>query len=83
MQVKLYALRKNKGMTQKDVADFLGISQQTYRNKELGHKLFNAREMFQLSKLFSTSMEDIFLPPKVPNRNGNKEATKWQSEKRV
>lgn len=71
MQVKLYALRKNKGMTQNDVAKYLGITEQTYRSKELGHRLFNADEMFELSHLFKKPMDDIFLPPKVPNRKLN------------
>lgn len=72
MQKNLYALRKEKGLTQEDVANYLHISQQTYRNKELGHKLFNAEEMFELSHLFHKPIENIFLPINVPNRTKSK-----------
>lgn len=63
MQYKLYDLRKNiKKMTQKDVAEYLGISTQSYRQKEKGKRPFTQDEMFSLSKLFGLSMDTIFLP---------------------
>ncbi|MBD5429681.1 helix-turn-helix transcriptional regulator [Lactobacillus sp.] len=71
MQKNLYALRKEMGLTQDDVANYLHISQQTYRNKELGYKLFNAEEMFKLSHLFHKPIEKIFLPPNVPKWTKN------------
>jgi len=62
MQYKLYALRKQKGLTQKDMAEKLGITPHTYRNKELGYTFFNLKEMFKISDLFQKSLDDIFLP---------------------
>lgn len=65
MQLKLYDLRKNyKHMTQEDVANYLGISSKTYREKEKGLVPFNQDEMFALSKLFNLSIDTIFLPRK-------------------
>lgn len=72
MQYKLYDLRKNiKKMTQEDVAEYLGISVQTYRDKEKGKRPFTQDEMFALSKLFDLSIDTIFLPRKF--QIGNKE----------
>lgn len=72
MQYKLYDLRKNiKKMTQEDVADYLGISVQTYRDKEKGKRPFTQDEMFALSKLFDLSIDTIFLPRTF--QIGNKE----------
>lgn len=74
MQYKLYDLRKNvKKMTQEDVAEYLGISVQTYRDKEKGKRPFTQDEMFALSKLFDLSIDTIFLPRKF--QIGNKKQT--------
>lgn len=69
MQYKLYALRKQKGLTQEDMAKELGITPNTYRNKELGHTFFNAKEMFKISDLFQKPLDDIFLPSETQNWN--------------
>jgi len=69
MQYKLYALRKHKGLTQEDMAEKLGITPTTYRNKELGHTFFNAKEMFKISDLFQKPLDDIFLPSEVQSWN--------------
>lgn len=72
MQIKLYDLRKNeKRLTQKEIADYLGISVVSYREKEKGRIAFNSDEMFKLSYLFEEPMDKIFLPRK--HQNGNKE----------
>lgn len=71
MQLVLYDLRKNqKKMTQQEVADYLGITVQTYRAKEKGHYEFTQDEMFALSELFDKDLNDIFLPRKY--QIGNK-----------
>lgn len=71
MQIRLYDLRKNvKEMTQKEVADYLGMSIVTYREKEKGRSEFTQDEMFKLSELFGKKMDDIFLPRK--HRNGDR-----------
>lgn len=62
MQWNLIRLRKEKGLTQKEVADQLGINVTTYINKEIGESQFKANEMFVLRELFGKRIEEIFLP---------------------
>lgn len=65
MQIKLYDIRKNKKhLTQQQVAEYLGISTKSYRDKELSRHPFTQDEMFKLSSYFGMKMEDIFLPRK-------------------
>lgn len=62
MQSKLYALRKEAGLTQEDLANMLGISRSRYGQKELGKAEFTQDEMFELGKIFDRNINDIFLP---------------------
>lgn len=71
MQKELYDLRKNNiKMTQQELADYLGISVQAYRDKEKGKNAFNQDEMFAIAALFQKRLDEIFLPRK--HRNGDK-----------
>lgn len=71
MQKELYDLRKNENkMSQQDLADYLGISVQTYRDKEKGKRAFTQDEMFAIAELFKRKIDEIFLPRK--HQNGNK-----------
>jgi len=61
MQIKLYDIRKNKKhLTQQQVAECLGVSTKSYRDKELSRHPFTQDEMFKLSSYFGMKMEDIF-----------------------
>lgn len=63
MQSTLYGLRKTyKHFTQQQMADYLGISTKSYRDKELGRREFTQDEMFEIAKLFNRKIDDIFLP---------------------
>lgn len=62
MQEKLLILRKRHKLTQSVVAEKLGISVQQYRAKEHGKYEFTADEMFALSELFGTNLDNIFMP---------------------
>ena len=44
MQIYLYQLRKEKGITQKELAQKLGISETAYRQKEKGQRAFKSDE---------------------------------------
>lgn len=75
MQIILWNLRRNeKRMTQQELADYLGIAVQTYREKEKGNAEFTQDEMFMIAKLFQKRLDDIFLPRK--HRNGDKKEVK-------
>ena len=63
MQLLLYDLRKNQNkLTQKDIAQYLGISTKSYRDKEKGKQEFTQDEMFKLSIFFKKPIDKIFLP---------------------
>ena len=64
MQIKLYEVRKRAKLTQQEVADILGISRNSYGQKERGDVLFNLEEMFTLSELLNTSLDDLFISNK-------------------
>ena len=62
MQIKLYEARKRAKLSQQEVADILGISRNSYGQKERGDVSFNLEEMFTLSELLNTSLDDLFIP---------------------
>lgn len=64
MQTILYGLRKEKGLTQHEMANRLKLSVVAYRNKERGKNEFTQDEMFFLSNFFNKTIEEIFLPRK-------------------
>lgn len=66
MQGKLLILRKEAGLSQKQLADKLGISVTSYGEKERGQSEFTQNEMFNLRDLFGKPLEEIFLPTKSP-----------------
>lgn len=67
MQSKLLILRKEKKMTQIGLAQVIGISAKSYRDKENGRLNFSQDEMFALANVFKKSIDDIFLPRKHQN----------------
>ena len=64
MQIKLYDARKRAKLSQQEVADILGISRNSYGQKERGDVLFNLEEMFALSELLNRSLDDLFISNK-------------------
>ncbi|WP_105128581.1 helix-turn-helix transcriptional regulator [Streptococcus suis] len=64
MQSKLYALRRERNITQEQMAKHLGISTSTYRNKEMDRQEFKSSEMFAISKIFEMEISKIFLDRK-------------------
>lgn len=64
MQMKLYDARKRAKLSQQEVADILGISRNSYGQKERDVVSFNLEEMFTLSELLNTSLDDLFISNK-------------------
>ena len=60
MQIKLYELRKKAGLNQADLAKKIGISEASYRSKELGYTDFKMSEMFKIANFFNEKIGDIF-----------------------
>lgn len=61
MQWNLIRLRKEAGLTQKDMAKIIGVNVSTYINKEIGDYQFKSDEMFTLRDYFKKPIDDIFL----------------------
>ena len=62
MQIKLYEARKRAKLSQQEVAGILGISRNSYGQKERDDVSFNLEEMFTLSELLNISLDDLFIP---------------------
>ena len=67
MQIYLYQLRKEKGITQKELAQKLGISETAYRQKEKGQRAFKSDEMFIIADILEKDIGDIFSDPRPRN----------------
>lgn len=53
--------RKIRGLSQREVAEFLDISTDTYQRKEAGISEFKRNEMSKLAKYFKKEVTEIFL----------------------
>lgn len=62
---KLKAYRQLKGMKQKDLAQYLGVSLNTYNFKENGKQDFTLTEAKKISNYFGLSIEEIFFSDNV------------------
>lgn len=62
-QEKLASIRRSKNISQRELAEVVGITTETYNNKELGKTQFKASEMFIIADFFDKTIDEIFLPP--------------------
>ena len=60
MQLKLKAKRVEYGLTQKDMAEKLNITSNSYSRKETGKKDFTYTEIVSILKIFDCKFEDVF-----------------------
>lgn len=63
------ALRVARDLRQEDVAKILGISLNSYNNKENGRRDFSLQEANSLAELFGYSIEEIFFKNNVFKMN--------------
>ena len=61
--MKLKGLRAERGLTQTDVANAIGVTVATYCRKEAGEQDFYRREIEGIMKLFGRSYEELFGNP--------------------
>lgn len=71
MNIKLRAKRVENLMTQKDLADKLGISLSTYVSKENGKRDFTFSEIQDLMYYLNCEFDDIFFKKEVANKGEN------------
>lgn len=71
-QERLAAIRRAKNISQREIADLIGVATETYNNKELGKTQFKASEMFIIADFFNKKIEEIFLPPNFIKREVEK-----------
>jgi transcriptional regulator with XRE-family HTH domain len=52
-------LRLDRQLTQKSVADYLGISQRAYSDYELGVRRISVEQLLKLSRYYGVSMDEL------------------------
>lgn len=70
MNISVKAARKQKGLTQEEVAKGLGLSLNGYKRKELGERRFYIDEISHLSKILGVEIQNFFetsCPKKTQN----------------
>ena len=60
MKITPKGMRVSAGKTQKEVADYLGLSLTQYQRKENNHARFYADEIYKLSKLYDVPVNVFF-----------------------
>ncbi|NTW04564.1 MAG: helix-turn-helix transcriptional regulator [Peptococcaceae bacterium] len=65
MQRELAAQRRYRGITQKEMAKMLGITERNYLAKEHGVAQFKIDEMFAIAHKFNMDIGEIFLPNNI------------------
>ena len=68
----LLILRKHIGLTQKEIADQLGISRQAYANYETGNREPDLNTLKQLADIFSVTVDYLLGNETTPKRRGIK-----------
>ena len=58
--IRIKRLRENKKITQKEMAELLGIHKDTYIKKEIGVSKFYVNELFKIMLILGCKEEDIF-----------------------
>lgn len=61
MLIKLKAKRVEKGLTQTQLANMIGIAPATYNHKENGTAHFSFQEIIKILDILGCKFEDIFL----------------------
>ncbi len=61
MKNRLETIRKEKGITQEELADILQVTRQTIGSLENGRYNPSITLAFKLARFFNTSIEDIFI----------------------
>jgi len=60
MNHKVFECRKACGMTQKQVADMVGISERMYQHIEAGTRIGSFQTLLKIGTVFGKTVEEIF-----------------------
>ncbi len=74
---KLYALRKQKGLSQEELAHRLNVSRQTVSKWEVGESSPDMEKLVAISELFDISLDELVLDKVVKKENAQEQIFKW------
>lgn len=75
---KLYTLRKQKGLSQEELAFKLNVSRQTISKWEVGETTPDMEKLVDLSNVFSVSLDELVLDQEKNNENHEEVKTDFQ-----
>ncbi len=79
MYPKLIGKRNEKGLTQQDMADKIGISKNNYNLKENGKLDFGLLEVKKILSILDCNYDDIFFEDDVTEKSYNIESEKEET----
>lgn len=77
---RILNLRKDRNMTQVELADYLGISYQAVSSWERGNSMPDIAKIPELAELFQVSINELIGSSKVVNAVLNSDAAQWKDE---
>ena len=73
---KLYELRKQKGLSQEELANRLNVSRQTISKWEVGESTPDMEKLAAISELFDISLDELVLDKAVKKEEPKEQTTK-------
>jgi len=77
---RIARLRKQHGITQSQLAEQLGVSQQTIQAYESGKRRIQVATLPELARILVTSLEELFGQPQETTLRKRGPAPKWQQQ---
>lgn len=77
---RMARFRKERSITQVQIAQTLGITQQTYQSYEVGRRRLPVSLLPAIARALSVSLEDLFGESDGPSRSKRGPAPKWQKQ---
>lgn len=74
--------RKKRGLNQNDLADIIGVSQQTISDYENGAQVPNLDRLVQLAQALNISLDELVLYEKAHNEYSNELADMYYQSKK-
>jgi transcriptional regulator with XRE-family HTH domain len=78
---RIAQIRKEQGITQVQLAEWLGVSQQTVNAYEVGRRRMVASALPTLAKLLGVSLEELMGAPQKPGKRGPTPKLQQQMER--